>query len=146
MAGCVDRKITGSSSFWVVSIKSDTGKGAGVKRFRPETFPNGSTGPGNGGEWMKRVEEKKKKRGSELFRTLVITSEKYLRDYTDGKQQDDEKAKLALRVLSVYRRMLKIEKERKVLRLEWERLKKAVAAWKVSSESKTKPRKRRVKG
>ncbi len=95
---------------------------------------------------MKRVEEKKKKKGSELFRTLVITSEKYLRDYTDGKQQDDEKAKLALRVLSVYRRMLKIEKERKVLRLEWERLKKAVAAWKVSSESKTKPRKRRVKG
>ncbi len=95
---------------------------------------------------MKRVEEKKKKRGSELFRTLVITSEKYLRDYTDGKQQDDEKAKLALRVLSVYRRMLKIEKERKVLRLEWERLKKAVTAWKVSSESKTKPRKRRVKG
>jgi CRISPR/Cas system-associated endonuclease Cas3-HD len=82
---------------------------------------------------MKRLEERKKK-GSELFKTLVITSEKYLRDYTDGRQQDDEKAKLALRVLSVYRRMLKIEKERKVLRLEWERLKKAVAAWKGSSE------------
>ena len=82
---------------------------------------------------MKRS-EKKQKMGSELFRTLVITSEKYLRDYTDGKQQDDEKAKLALRVLSVYRRMLKIEKEREVLRLEWERLKKAVAAWKESSE------------
>ncbi len=91
---------------------------------------------------MKRVEEKKKKRGSELFRTLVITSEKYLRDYTDGKQQDDEKAKLALRVLSVYRRMLKIEKERKVLRLEWERLKKAVAAWKVSSGGKEKKSKK----
>jgi hypothetical protein len=84
---------------------------------------------------MKRQEERKKK-GSELFKTLVITSEKYLRDYTDGRQQDDEKAKLALRVLSVYRRMLKIEKEREVLRLEWERLKKAVAAWKGSSEGK----------
>lgn len=83
---------------------------------------------------MKRS-EKKRKMGSEFFRTLVITSEKYLRDYTDGRQQDDEKAKLALRVLSVYRRMLKIEKEREVLRLEWERLKKAVAAWKESSES-----------
>lgn len=82
---------------------------------------------------MRRSDEKRKM-GSEVFRTLVITSEKYLRDYTDGKQQDDEKAKLALRVLSVYRRMLKIEKEREVLRLEWERLKKAVAAWKESSE------------
>jgi hypothetical protein len=92
---------------------------------------------------MKRLEERKKK-GSELFKTLVITSEKYLRDYTDGRQQDDEKAKLALRVLSVYRRMLKIEKERKVLRLEWERLKKAVAAWKGSSESNAeRPHKKR---
>ena len=91
---------------------------------------------------MKHQDEKKKRKGSELFKALVITSEKYLRDYTDGKQQDDEKAKLALRVLSVYRRMLKIEKERKVLRLEWERLKKAVAAWKESSEvKKKKPRK-----
>ncbi len=92
---------------------------------------------------MKRSEEKQRM-GSEVFRTLVITSEKYLRDYTDGKQQDDEKAKLALRVLSVYRRMLKIEKEREVLRLEWGRLKKAVAAWKESSEVKTeKPRRAR---
>ena len=92
---------------------------------------------------MKQSEEKQKM-GSELFRTLVITSEKYLRDYTDGKQQDDEKAKLALRVLSVYRRMLKIEKEREVLRLEWERLKKAVAAWKESSEGNPeKPRRNR---
>jgi hypothetical protein len=86
----------------------------------------------------------KDKNGSELFKTLVITSEKYLRDYTDGRQQDDEKAKLALRVLSVYRRMLKIEKEREVLRLEWERLKKAVAAWKGSSEGKEeRPQKRK---
>jgi len=86
---------------------------------------------------VKRFGEEQKK-GSELFKTLVITSEKYLRDYTDGEQQDDEKAKLALRVLSVYRRMLKIEKEREVLRLEWERLRKAVAAWKESSEVKKK--------
>ena len=90
---------------------------------------------------MKRKEEKKKA-GSELFKTLVITSEKYLRDYTDGRQQDDEKAKLALRVLSVYRRILKIEKEREVLRLEWERLKKAVAAWKESSEVRQRRRKK----
>ncbi len=92
---------------------------------------------------MKRKEEKREK-GSELFKTLVITSEKYLRDYTDGRQQDDEKAKLALRVLSVYRRILRIEKEREVLRLEWERLKKAVAAWKESSGGRErKPRKKR---
>ena len=86
---------------------------------------------------MKRPEEKQRK-GSELFKTLVITSERYLRDYTDGKRQDDEKAKLALRVLSVYRRILKIEKEREVLRLEWERLRKAVATWKGSSEVREK--------
>ncbi len=98
---------------------------------------------------MKKTEERKERKpkqsnkGSELFRTLVITSEKYLKDYTDGKQQDDEKAKLALRVLSVYRRMLKIEKERKVLRLEWEKLKKAVAAWKESSEPEKTPRRRK---
>jgi hypothetical protein len=94
---------------------------------------------------MKR-EEEKRKTGSEIFKTLVITSEKYLRDYTDGRQEDDEKAKLALRVLSVYRRILKIEKEREGLRLEWERLKKAVAAWKESSDAKErKPRKRKRK-
>jgi hypothetical protein len=93
-----------------------------------------------------RGQEEKRQKGSELFKTLVITSEKYLRDYTDGRQEDDEKAKLALRVLSVYRRMLKIEKERGVLRLEWERLKKAVAAWKESSEVKKEgPHKRKQK-
>ena len=91
-------------------------------------------------------QEGKRQKGTALFKTLVITSEKYLRDYTDGRQQDDEKAKLALRVLSVYRRMLKIEKEREVLRLEWERLKKAVAAWKESSEGKEEgPHKRKQK-
>jgi hypothetical protein len=93
---------------------------------------------------MKRKDAMREKE-SELFRTLVITSEKYLRDYTDGRQEDDEKAKLALRVLSVYRRILRIEKEREVLRLEWERLKKAVAAWKESSgagDQKTRKRKK----
>ena len=84
---------------------------------------------------MKHSEDNRKK-GTEIFKTLVITSERYLRDYTEGKQQDDDKARLALRVLSVYRRMLKIEKEREVLRLEWARLKKAVAAWKESSRLK----------
>jgi hypothetical protein len=94
---------------------------------------------------MKRLEVRRKK-GSELFKTLVITSEKYLRDYTDGKRQDDDKARLALRVLSVYRRMLKIEKEREVLRLEWERLRRAVTAWKESSEvKKERPPKKKVK-
>jgi len=93
---------------------------------------------------MKRKEETRK-RESELFRTLVITSEKYLRDYTDGRQQDDEKAKLALRVLSVYRRILRIEREREVLRLEWERLKKAVAAWKKSSSGRERKRGKKKK-
>ncbi len=46
------------------------------------------------------------KKDSELFKPLVVTAEKYLRAYCDGKQQDDEKAKVALRVLSVYRRIL----------------------------------------
>jgi hypothetical protein len=40
---------------------------------------------------------------------------------------------------------LKIEKEREVLRLEWERLKKAVTAWKESSEVKQVRRKKQKK-
>jgi cell division protein FtsL len=40
---------------------------------------------------------------------------------------------------------LKIEKEREVLRLEWERLKKAVAAWKESSEVSQRKRKKAKK-
>jgi len=91
-----------------------------------------------------KTPDEKRKRGSEIFQTLVITSEQYLRDYTEGKQEDDEKAKLALRVLSVYRRMIRIEKERKKLRLEWERLRKEVAVWKRSSDrGKKKPRRKK---
>ena len=44
-----------------------------------------------------------KKKDSELFKPLVATAEKYLRDYCDGKQVDDEKAKMFLSVLSLYR-------------------------------------------
>ena len=62
------------------------------------------------------------KKDSELFKPLVVTAEKYLRAYCDGKQQDDEKAKVALRVLSVYRRILKLEKEREEVKSEWEKL------------------------
>jgi len=63
-----------------------------------------------------------KKKDSELFRPLVATAEKYLRDYCDGKQVDDEKAKIFLRVLSLYRKILKVEKERDQIRSEWEKL------------------------
>jgi hypothetical protein len=62
------------------------------------------------------------KKDSELFRPLVNTAERYLRDYCDGKQESDEKAMIALSVLSLYRRILKVEKERKEIRSEWERL------------------------
>jgi hypothetical protein len=63
-----------------------------------------------------------KKKDSELFRPLVATAEKYLRDYCDGKQVDDEKAKIFLRVLSLYRKILRVEKERDQIRSEWEKL------------------------
>ena len=53
---------------------------------------------------------KMKKKDSELFRPLVATAEKYLRDYCDGKQVDDEKARMFLKVLSLYRKILKVEK------------------------------------
>jgi len=92
------------------------------------------------------------KKDSELFRPLVITAEKYLKDYCDEKQDDDEKAKVALRVLSVYRRILKVEKERKEIKLEWEKLVKGVAGlgkftkkstkqkrWKAGERIKPKP-------
>jgi hypothetical protein len=65
---------------------------------------------------------KMKKKDSELFRPLVATAEKYLRDYCDGKQVDDEKAKMFLKVLSLYRKILKVEKERDQIRSEWEKL------------------------
>lgn len=63
-----------------------------------------------------------KKKDSELFKPLVATAEKYLRDYCDGKQVDDEKAKIFLRVLSLYRSIIKVEKEREQIRSEWGKL------------------------
>lgn len=73
-----------------------------------------------------RIEEQAdmetKKKDSVLFKPLVRVAEKYLRDYCNGKQADDEKAKVALRVLSVYRRILRVEKERAEIKAEWERL------------------------
>jgi len=85
-----------------------------------------------------------KKKDSELFKPLVATAEKYLRDYCDGKQQDDEKAKMFLRVLSLYRKILKIEKEREEIKSEWERLIAGVAELKKmtvnKAKKKTKPK------
>jgi hypothetical protein len=89
--------------------------------------------------------EKMKKKDSELFRPLVATAEKYLRDYCDGKQVDDEKAKIFLRVLSLYRKILKVEKERDQIRSEWEKLiagvaeLKKITAGKAKKKSKPKP-------
>ena len=86
-----------------------------------------------------------KKKDSELFRPLVATAEKYLRDYCDGKQVDDEKAKIFLRVLSLYRKILKVEKERDQIRSEWEKLiagvaeLKKITAGKARKKSKPKP-------
>ena len=84
------------------------------------------------------------KRDSVLFKPLVRVAEKYLRDYCDGRQADDEKAKVALRVLSVYRRILKLEKEREEIKSEWEKLIAGVAELKRltkrSSKAKTKPK------
>jgi len=82
--------------------------------------------------------EKMKKKDSELFKPLVATAEKYLRDYCDGKQQDDEKAKMFLRVLSLYRKILKVEKEREQIKSEWEKLIAGVAELKNMTMSKTK--------
>ncbi len=62
------------------------------------------------------------KKDSVLFKPLVRVAEKYLREYCNGKQVDDEKAKIALRVLSVYRRILRVEKERAEIKAEWQRL------------------------
>ncbi len=79
-----------------------------------------------------------KKKDSELFKPLVATAEKYLRDYCDGKQQDDEKAKMFLRVLSLYRKILKVEKEREQIKSEWEKLIAGVAQLKKTTASKSK--------
>lgn len=82
--------------------------------------------------------EKMKRKDSELFRPLVDTSEKYLRDYCDGKQEDDERAKIALRVLSLYRQILKVEKEREQIKAEWEKLMAGVAELKKITAKKPK--------
>jgi hypothetical protein len=89
--------------------------------------------------------EKMKKKDSELFKPLVDTAEKYLRDYCDGRQQNDAKAKIALRVLSLYRQILKVEKERDQIKSEWQKLMagmaemKKVTARKAKKKSKPKP-------
>jgi hypothetical protein len=77
-----------------------------------------------------------KKKDSELFKPLVATAEKYLRDYCDGRQVDDEKAKIFLRVLSVYRKILKVEKERDQIKSEWGKLIARVAELKKMTASK----------
>jgi hypothetical protein len=82
--------------------------------------------------------KKMKKKDSELFKPLVATAEKYLRDYCDGKQVDDEKAKMFLRVLSLYRKILKVEKERDQIKSEWEKLIAGVAELKKITASKAK--------
>ena len=84
-----------------------------------------------------------KRKDSELFRPLVDTSEKYLRDYCDGKQEDDDRAKIALRVLSLYRQILKVEKEREQIKAEWEKLIAGVAELK--KVTATKPKKKQGK-
>ena len=83
-----------------------------------------------------------KKKDSELFKPLVATAEKYLRDYCDGKQVDDEKAKMFLRVLSLYRKILKVEKERDQIKSEWEKLIAGVAELKkiTARKAKKKPK------
>ncbi|MGA2319052.1 MAG: hypothetical protein ABSG71_22140 [Thermodesulfobacteriota bacterium] len=86
-----------------------------------------------------------KKKDSELFKPLVDTAEKYLRDYCDGRQVNDAKAKIALRVLSVYRQILKVEKEREQIKSEWQKLiagmaeMKKITAGKAKKKSKPRP-------
>jgi hypothetical protein len=84
-----------------------------------------------------------KKKDSELFKPLVVTSEKYLRDYCNGKQEDDERAKIALRVLSLYRQILKVEKEKEQIKTEWGKLIAGVTELKKVTERK--PRKKQGK-
>ena len=63
-----------------------------------------------------------KKKDSELFKPLVITAEDYLKDFCNGKRGSDEKAKIALKVLSLNRRILRLEKEQKAIQHEWKKL------------------------
>jgi hypothetical protein len=86
---------------------------------------------------MERI-EKMRKKDSELFKPLVSTAESYLRAYCDGKQADDEKAKIALRVLSLYRQILKVEKEREQIKSEWQKVIAGVAELKKVTAGKRK--------
>ena len=86
-----------------------------------------------------------KKKDSELFKPLVATADKYLRDYCDGKQVDDEKAKMFLRVLSLYRKILRVEKERDQIKSEWEKLIAGVAELRRKSAMKAKKKQKRRK-
>jgi len=81
-----------------------------------------------------------RKKDSELFKPLVSTAENYLRAYCDGKQADDEKAKIALRVLSLYRQILKVEQQREQIKSEWQKVVAGVAELK--SGTKKKPKRR----
>jgi hypothetical protein len=85
------------------------------------------------------------KKDSELFRPLVQTAEGYLRDYCDGKEESDEKAKIALRILSLHRRILRMEKERNEIKSEWERLLRHVTELKKFSKRRSKRGKQRLK-
>lgn len=80
-----------------------------------------------------------KRKGAERFKALVRIAERYLKDYSEGRRHDHNKARVALRVLSVYRRILKIEKERAKVRLEWGNLLASIAELK-----RTPPTKKRV--
>jgi hypothetical protein len=88
--------------------------------------------------------EKMRKKDSELFKPLLDTAESYLRAYCDGKQADDEKAKIALRVLSLYRQILKVEKEREQIKSEWQKVIAGVAELKkvTAIKAKKKPKSR----
>ncbi len=86
-----------------------------------------------------------RKKDSELFKPLLDTAENYLRAYCDGKQSDDEKAKIALRVLSLYRRILKIEKEREQIKSEWQKVIAGVAELKKVTAIKAKKPKSRTR-
>ncbi len=90
-----------------------------------------------------QVDMEMKKKDSVLFKPLVRVAEKYLRDYCNGKQADDEKAKVALRVLSVYRRILRVEKERAEIKSEWEKLIAGVTELKKITRSRMKKSQRK---
>lgn len=83
------------------------------------------------------------KKDSELFRPLVETAEKYLRDYCNGKQENDEKARIALRMLLVYRRILKVEKEREAVKSEWQKLIVGMKELKIMTKRSVKKRQRK---